>query len=228
MKKKAIVLICGFVFILAGGIDAYAGKLLNESPEGYMVYVPEKALSGEKTSILICLPGWRMSAVQDINNWSFAAEKNDVIAVSLDIEYKNIKSGNDVKFIYERIERIIKHLSETYSVYEDDIFLAGTSAGGIMSISLALRYPDRFSYVGVVSGSRLGFGAENNLKNARKCQFYVIHGQQDETISVGECVQTMDLLKQKGAYVMSKVYEKGGHALPIRVYNEVVEWMQAQ
>lgn len=199
--------------------------LVDRSDKGYLLFVPKNISSISPASVLACLPGWGMKAKQDINNWAFPAGKRGFFVVDLDINYKDIRSSHDVEKLYRRISNIVASLAEEYPISKDKIYIAGTSAGGMMSIALALRYSDRFVATGVVSGGRLSFGAKSYLKNAKGTKFYMIHGQKDKSIPVGEFHSTKKQLLRNGAIIESNVLSKGEHTLPSHAYAEVIDWL---
>jgi len=199
--------------------------LLDRLNEGYMLYVPKDVSQNAPLPILICLPGSGISAKQDINNWAFYAAKQGFIVAGVDVNYNLIGSEGDVKGLYSRILQIIEAIAEEYPMQRNKIFIAGTSAGGMMSIALGLHYPDKFSAIGVVSGGRLGFGAEQDIRNAKGLWIYMIHGQQDKRIPVSEFFSTRAQLERNGAIIESKVIPAGEHTLSSACYKETIDWL---
>jgi len=225
MKKRYLVLIGFFAFFFLFVSWVYAGKLIDKSSEKYFLFLPNTTLSGEKSPVLVCLPGWGISAKQDINVWTYPAEKNGFVVIDLDMNYNLMCSKRSVRTLYGRITNIINSLSTTYPVDTQRLYIAGTSAGGMMSISLALMFPDKFIAVGVVSGGRLGFAAQENLKNARDSHFYMVHGQKDKSIPIREFYSTKKQLERNGGIIESKIVPEGAHTLPSHIYREVVDWL---
>lgn len=199
--------------------------LIDCSGKGYMLFIPKDISSTSPSTFLICLPGWGISAKQDINNWAFYAVKKGFIVVDLDMNYNAIGSNSDVDRLYLKISNILTSLVEEYPVLNNKVCIAGTSAGGMMSIALGLRYPNKFLAIGVVSGARLDFGAETNLKNARGQWFYIAHGLNDKSIHISEFYSTKEQLERNGAIVQYKVIPEGAHTLSSGVYQEVVDWL---
>jgi len=193
--------------------------------KGYMLFIPKDISSASPSTFLICLPGWSISAKQDINNWAFYAAKNGFIAVDLDINYDLIRLNSDVDRLYLKISNILTSLAEEYPVLNNKVCIAGTSAGGMMSIALGLRYPNKFLAIGVVSGAKLSFGAENNLKSARGQWFYMAHGLKDKSIHISEFYSTKDQLEKNGAIIEYKVIPEGEHTLSSGAYREVIDWL---
>ncbi|MFH1414330.1 MAG: PHB depolymerase family esterase [Candidatus Omnitrophota bacterium] len=199
--------------------------LIDRSKSGYMLFIPKDTSSAQPTPFLICLPGWGISAKQDINNWAFYAGRKGFIVVDLDIDYSRIRSNSDVDKLYSKISNIILSLAEEYPASKNKVYIAGTSAGGMMSMALSLRNPDKFFAIGVISGGRLSFGAENNLNSARGQWFYMVHGRKDESIRISEFNLTKKKLERNGAIIEYKVVPEGTHTLPSGAYQEVVNWL---
>lgn len=197
--------------------------LSDYSVKGYMTFVTKDISSS--APILICLPGSTIQAKQDINNWAFTAGKRGFIVVGLDVDYTSILSFSDVEQVYSRMSSIIKSLAKEYRLKNNKLYLAGTSAGGMVSIALALHYPGKFAAVGVVSGGTLGFGAQEELRKAKGSHFYMVHGDKDERVPLKEFQSTVKLLEQNGAIIDYNIVPGGRHTLNSNVYNEVVSWI---
>ncbi len=224
IRNLCIVIIC-LICVIANAGNACAGKIIDKSSEGYFLYLPQTAISGKTSPVLVCLPGWGVSAKHDINMWGFPAEKNDFVVINFDIDYSSIKSVSDVKKLYNRIKKTIDVLSSLYPIDTQRIYIAGTSAGGMMSISLALMYPDEFIAIGVICGARLGFSAQKYLKNAKGINFYMIHGKKDKSIPIREFHSTVKRLKKYGAIVKFDIIKEGRHILPSSAYRKTVDWL---
>ncbi len=192
----------------------------------YELYIPQKTLSDKKRmAVLVSLPGWGISAKQDINNWKFPAGKNNFIVVCVNVNYAEIKSMNDVKYLCNKIDEIINSLAKKYPIDTRMTCIAGTSAGGMMSISLALIYPEKFVAIGVVSGGKIVRYPGMNIKNITGSQFYMIHGENDKIIALKELFLAKKELENNGASVEFKVIPCGEHTLNSGIYSEVVVWL---
>ncbi len=202
---------------------SYKTGLLDYSNDGYMLFLPGNI--NASTPILICLPGWGIKTKQDINNWAFSAGKKSFVVAGLDIDYNRINSPADVDATYLRILKIIESLTKEYPIDKNKIYLAGTSAGGILSMALALRYPGKFAAAGIVSGGRLGFGAEEELKNAKNMRFFMIHGQKDESIPFAEFQSTRKQLERNKAIIEYKTIPDGKHTLNSSAYKTIADWL---
>jgi predicted esterase len=199
--------------------------LLDCSDKGYMVFIPNNV--SVSSAILVCLPGWAgVKTKQDlIGRWVFTAGKSGFVVLGLDVDYNTIRSFSDVDQLYSRMLGIIDSLAREYRINISRFYLVGTSAGAIISISLALRYPGRFVAIGVVSGGRLGFGAQEELSNAKGSRFYMVHGDRDERIPLREFQSTRKQLERNGAIIEYNIIPGGKHSLNSDAYNEVVNWL---
>lgn len=205
--------------------NVYAGRVIEEPSQGYYIVLPNSIEKDKALPVLICLPGWGVKARQDINVWAFPVAKKGFLAIGIDIDYSGIQSNNDLKVLYQRIQDIINSVSSSYNINKNKIYIAGTSGGGMMSIALALLYPGKFKAIGVISGARLGFGAERHLKNAKGQLFCFYHGEKDKSISISEFYATKKRLEKNGAVIEFKVIPEGEHTLSSGYYSELVNWL---
>ncbi len=203
---------------------AAATGMQDRLDRGYMLYVPED--HSPQTRILVCLPGWGIGAKQDINNWAFAAGKKGFMVIGIDVDYASISSTDDLRVFYSRLAGIVQHVAREYQVDPDSPCIAGTSAGGMMAIALALHFPRAFGAVGVVSGASLSFGADGYLNNAYAGKFFIIHGEDDERISLRESEATREALKNNGASVQYIKVPGGKHTLNSNAYKQVVDFLE--
>lgn len=220
-RKKILHLTLFIILIFACPPNLYAGKIIEQPALECYLGIPKSSpsTSSKPMPVLVVLPGWGVMAKSDINLWAFPADKRGFLLIELNVNY----SGVSTTQLYSRIQNIIGSLLESYHIDKGKMFIAGTSAGGMMAMALALSHPREFKAVGVVSGARFSFGAEKFLKNAAGQLFYLYHGRNDKTISIGEFYYTKSQLEEQGAVIESKVIPEGGHTLPSSCYKEVVD-----
>ncbi len=202
---------------------APATGLIDRLDQGYLLFVPKEI--SPLPSLLVCLPGWGVKIKQEINNWAFLAGKKGFLVLGLEMDYSRILTLTDVNALYSRMSGIIDSLGREYHINKDKICVAGTSAGGMMSISLVLHYPRRFVAAGVVSGGRFGFFAQEELRNARGSRFFMAHGDKDQSIPFAEFQATRQKLARSGALIEYSVIPEGKHTLGSNAYRQVVEWL---
>ncbi len=214
--------------------NAHAGKLIDKSSDGYFLYLPQAALSGKSSPVLVCFPDCGISAKQDINAWKLPAEKNNFIVIDFDVNYNSIKSPSDVRRLHKRIQETIAALSSAYPLDTQRVYIAGTSSGGMISISLALMRPDKFIAVGIISGARLAFCDGTRLtfgilpkykKNIKAINFYMLHGEKDKIIPIQEFHSTVERLREHGDTVEFDIIQEGTHTPSSHVYKKAVDWL---
>lgn len=177
---------------------------------------------------MICLPGLGVSSKQDIGLWVYPAEKKGFVVINLQVNYDSIKFNEDLELFYRKIHEIVLSVSKIYPIDIDRLYIAGTSAGGMLSIALALKHPSSFIAIGVISGARLIAEAKDDLSKAKGCNFYIVHGNKDSSIPINECYETKKFLKNNGARVDFKLFQEYGHTLPSLAYREVIDWLSNQ
>jgi len=194
--------------------------------ERYYLGIPQVPLSEKRMPVLICLPGWGVEAKNDVAMWAFPANKNGFFLIELDIDYTSPYTDTDARLVYERILLIVAANASKYNIDGGKIFIAGTSAGGMMAVSLSLMHPEKFVAVGAISAGRLGFGAVKFINEAKGKEYYFFHGQRDKSIPISEFYKTVQVLKDHGAKVHFEVLPEGEHTLPSSCYREVLDWFK--
>jgi predicted esterase len=227
MKKLVVFFILLFSILL----NLYAGNFIENKEKGYLVSSPIQKTDpiGKKYPILITLHGWGMSAKQDIHFWAWHAEKKEFFLIAIDINYDEIKTDIDIYDLYNKIIGIINDFYyQKYPIDINRVYIAGTSAGGMMAINLALIYPYRFKGVGAVSGGVLGFFSKYFLENAKGIHFYFAHGSNDETVPIEKFKECVKELENNKGYVKTYIKKNGKHTLNDNVYGKIIEWLAEQ
>ena len=188
-----VICLCFSVSVFA---DPAAPELIDHSDKGYLASVPANIPAGRAAPILICLPAVGITAKKDINNWASLAGQKGLAVLDLDVDYSRIASFEDVDALCGRIIDAVDSLAARYPVNKKRLYIAGTSAGGMMAISLGLRYCDVFIAVGVVSGAALRFGADVELPHAEGRRFYMVHGAKDAVVPLGMFDATRETLRK--------------------------------
>lgn len=226
MKKLLLLL----MIIVCAPFNVFAAKIIDKSKEGYVYMIPKKALESESISILVTLPGMYIKANQDINNWAFAANKNKLLLIALDIDYRSLISSDDIDNIHESINTIIDELESKHKFKRENTYIAGTSAGAILSLDLALNYPNSFETVGLVSGARFakynGANTSKVIKNAHNQKFYIVHGAKDSKIPIKEVKIVKKRLEKNSAIISYKEIPEGQHTLSSSEYADLVDWIK--
>ncbi len=214
---------CVSILILFSVASANSGQLIDKTNSGYLVSLPYKDRGERNYPVLVSLPGWGVKSRLDRNFWVFGAEKKWFILINMDVDYEKMKSPQDFEGLFQRIIDAIGDLQkEDIPVDPNKIFLVGTSAGGMMTISLAFRHPERFVAFGVMSGADFRFDSYTNIEKAKGLYFYLAHGEKDEIVGIDKFFMTKQELEKNGAIISSQVYENGKHTLDSSAYRKVL------
>ena len=204
--------------------DAYAGKFLELSKDGYCLYVPTAAENAKKVPVLIALPGKGIEPSSDIQLWQTEAEKKSFFVIDFKVDYDSITDDSDIRRLHERISVELDALFRTYHFDRHEIYIAGTSAGAVISLALSLRFPNAYQTVGLVGGGVIHYPSQDYLINARNIQFFIVHGENDSSISIDKIYATKSELEKNGAQVLLKVMPYGEHSLSPLAYKVTVDW----
>ena len=237
--KRLKIIVIFFILALVLKSNLYAGRIENKSipSEGeYLLFIPKayhkEHKEGNVYPIAICLPGWGVKVKNDINVWKFAAEKAGFFLVLPQIDYARINSHDDLFWAEAFIFAALQEAKTNYPIDNRRIYLTGTSAGGMMSINLALRYPDKFAAIGVMSGCSLTRAdfmkwANKSLPNAKGQKFYVVHGMKDPSVTLSDCKATIAKLKKNGAIIEFEPVKEGAHTLSTEMYKKIIDWFNS-
>ena len=128
----------------------------------------------------------------------------------------------------ERIVTFIDEAIEAYGLDEGNINLLGFSQGTVLSLAVALSYPDKINTVVALSG----YIDENILleeyarKDHSNLRIYVSHGQVDQVIPPEWAQRTPPFLKKLG---IEHVYEEfpSGHGVSAQNFISFRNWMES-
>jgi phospholipase/carboxylesterase len=121
----------------------------------------------------------------------------------------------------------INQLKEKHSFNEDEIYLCGFSQGAIMSFSVGLTRPDKIKGIITLSGRVLS-EIKNQIANVDKLKSLkalVIHGKNDEVLSVNYARQSKNLLDS--LHIQNDYFELNmGHTITSEVIEIIDKWLQ--
>ena len=114
-----------------------------------------------------------------------------------------------------------------YSVEKDRTFLLGFSQGTILSMAVALNYPEKVQKVIALSGYVNQELLPNTLKSKDLSQldFYVSHGSVDQVIPVEWAKKTPGFLNQLGVKNCYQEYPVGHGVAPQNFY-DLNDWIK--
>lgn len=113
-------------------------------------------------------------------------------------------------FPQEWVQSLVEHISETYKVDRDCVYLVGYSRGAFAAFQIVQNYPDTYAALVAVSGG----GIPQYLDRVRPdMPVWVFHGTDDSTIKLSESVAMVQRLKELGGNreIRFTVYEDADH-----------------
>jgi len=126
-----------------------------------------------------------------------------------------------------KVGEFIDEACEAYPIDPKNVNLLGFSQGTILSIALALSYPEKFKNIIALSGYVNPEILPENLKekNYEHLDFYCSHGSADQVIPVDWARQTAPFLTQLG---IQHVYNEFpvGHGVAPQNFYELKAWLE--
>jgi predicted peptidase len=98
-------------------------------------------------------------------------------------------------------------VQRTYRVDAARIYLMGHSMGGYGTWSIAMNHPDIFAALGPISGG----GTPAGMVKIRHIPAYVVHGDDDRTVSVTQSRNMVEAGKKAGAEIVYVEVPGGSH-----------------
>ncbi len=205
----------------------------------YLVREPENITP--KTPILFMLHGYG-SNEEDLFSFRETLPK-DWILVSFraprdtnfegyswyDINLMNTDEHINVSQAEESLEALIKSImgiSNQYGLVDNPTYLCGFSQGGILSYTLALRYPELFSKVACMSSYAEEKLLKDIIKDKKKLQnlhFFISHGTDDAVIPLEWARKGAELLYDLGCFFSFREY-MSGHGVNQKNYMDLMEF----
>lgn len=214
---------------MAEAESIYTGQIIEDSKNDCSFFVPRlSSVTGTKMPVIVCLPGKNVRSKDDLKLWKKSAAENGFFVINMDVDYPSIQKETDLRRIQFRIDQTLKEVSKIYNLRADEIYIAGTSSGGAIALSLALRYPKEYLATGIISGSPMQFNASFYLINAEQRHFYIIHGDRDGSVPIQLAYETKQSLEDSGADVKFMKVSNGEHILPAFTYEAMVQWFAFQ
>ena len=205
--------------------------------------IKKPAKSSEKPPVLILLHGYG-SNEEDL--FSFAAELPDsLFVISVRAPYTLMPMGyawyaihfDDVngkwsddeqaKTSRDAIANFIDEALKAYDLEGSEVTLLGFSQGTILSLSIALSYPEKITNVIALSGylNERILAEDYTEKDHSKLHIYCSHGSVDEVIPVDLARKTPGFLKSRN---IEHVYEEYpvGHGVAPQNFFAFKEWLE--
>ena len=199
----------------------------------YLSYVPKgyDPNNGQRWPLMLFLHG--------------AGERGtDVQKVAIHGPLSMVKKGKEFPFIIigpqcpagkdwsgEPLRELLDHVTKTFAVDTNRIYLTGLSMGGYGTWELGVTHPERFAAIAPICGGGslidviLGGRERPSLK---RLPVWAIHGAKDNVVPLEESERMISALKKIGAKeVRLTVYPDAGHDSWTETYNnpELYEWL---
>ncbi len=125
----------------------------------------------------------------------------------------------------EPLFRMVEEVVATWPVDRARILLTGFSDGATYSLMVGLREDAPFTALAPISGILHPRGAwRGNLKRARGCRIYLVHGALDWMFPVGFAQVGRDVLTEHGADLVYREIEDLSHAYPREENDAILRW----
>ncbi len=175
---------------------------IDDSIQPYSLYLPDSYSPDKKYSLVIMLHGYSE------NDYDFADKltslmPEDFIIVSVfgrgDLYYQSAGEQD----VLDVMDRIIGR----YSVDENRVYLMGSSMGGLGTWRIGSLYADRFAAI----APYCGWSGYEFLENLGNMKTYIVHGNEDQTVSIKFDKNCAERLMRLGYDVSFIEIENGSH-----------------
>jgi predicted peptidase len=132
------------------------------------------------------------------------------------------------QFYLPTLNDLLAHVSSTYAVDPEQVYLTGISMGGYGTWHLAAKYPHQFAAIVPICGGgykSYGFPAQACL--LRDTPVWAFHGAMDMIVPVEESKRVIDVIRSCGGAVRFTLYPDAGHDVWTRTYQnpELYTWL---
>ena len=120
----------------------------------------------------------------------------------------------------------IDDVEDRLQVPEGQIVLGGFSQGGMMTLNVGLRSPDRFRGLAVLSGRLMDDDTLDDLPERPTQSIFLAHGADDEIIAVEEGRRVRDSLRRQGYSPEYHEYAMAHEIAPDEIA-DLTRWLHA-
>ncbi|MHC4130397.1 MAG: carboxylesterase family protein [Planctomycetota bacterium] len=115
------------------------------------------------------------------------------------------------------------HITDTYAVDKNRLYITGLSMGGYGTWHLIERYPEKFAAAAPICGG----GDEDNGPKLKNLPIWVFHGAKDGVIPISQSEEMVEAIKEAGSEnIKFTIYPEANHDSWTETYNnpELYEW----
>lgn len=179
----------------------------------YLLYLPHDYQSaGEKQPMILFLHGRGESngPLSLVKKWGppRMVERGDAfpyILVSPQCPRQDFWSRDTQQAL---LLKLLDHVTRTYAVDKDRVYLTGLSMGGYGSWRLAADHPGRFAAVAPICGA----GSPEDAHKLKALPIWVFHGDQDRAVPLVRSEEMVKAIKAAGStQIRFTVLEHVGH-----------------
>jgi predicted peptidase len=219
--------------------DPAAGKQVEQTLThadghlGYLLYLPAEYEQDDNKSwpVVLFLHGRGESngPLSLVAKWGpprYAARGDDLPFILVSPQCpRNGQWSDEVR--QDQLDALLGHVTQSYRVDEQRIYVTGLSMGGYGSWTLAARTPERFAAVVPVCGG----GDPNDADKLKSLPIWVFHGDQDRAVPYSRSVEMVDAIRAAGSNsIRFTSLEHIGHNCWSATYAtpELYSWMLQQ
>lgn len=201
--------------------------------------IKESEISQEKSPAIILIHGFGSNAQDLFSFVNFLPKKYTIISVEAPYSLGNGGFAwygielypelwfdeNQAKLSQQRILNFIDYATEKYHLDSEKILLFGFSQGAILSLSLALSYPEKVKKIAAFSGYfEEKLCLENYKENDFSCsKFFISHGIFDQVVPYAWAEKTPNILKSLNIDFIFEEFASA-HTISTQNFQSFLEW----
>ena len=207
------------LYALEGGRDPFAGKRgdnhkayrspVDQTLQPYRLFIPKSYDGTKAMPLLVALHGMGGDENSMFDFYQEGVLKREAERAGFLVV---CPKGRDSASMYrgsaeQDVLDVIAEVERDYKVDRNRVFLMGHSMGGFGTWSVAMDHPDLFAALGPISGG----GNPAGMVKIRDIPEYVVHGDDDKTVSVNQSRTMVEAGKKAGAKITYVEIPGGSH-----------------
>jgi predicted peptidase len=115
------------------------------------------------------------------------------------------------------------HITDTYAVDKNRLYITGLSMGGYGTWALIGKYPEKFAAAAPICGG----GDDDSSHKLKNFPIWVFHGAKDDVVPISQSEEMVEVIKEAGnKNIKFTVYPDAGHDSWTETYDnpELYEW----
>jgi poly(3-hydroxybutyrate) depolymerase len=204
---------------LEAGKDAFAGKhgdghrayrsTVDNTLQPYRLFIPESYDPSKPAPLLVALHGMGGDENSIFDSYANGLMKREaertgfIVACPKGRDSASMYRGTAEKDVLD----VMADVQHTYRIDATRVYLMGHSMGAYGTWSIAMNHPDLFAALGPISGG----GSAAGMAKIRDIPEYVVHGDDDRTVSVTQSRTMVEAGKKAGAEIVYVEVPGGSH-----------------